>query len=105
MLAREAAPPATPHIPVLLRPLLAGVAPVSGTWVDGTFGAGGYARGLLEAGAAKVIGIDRDPSVFEMAAEWAGAYGDRLELAEGTFSELDEIAGAPVRNDGLKKVS
>ena len=50
-----------PHVPVLLRPLLDAVAPVSGTWVAGTFGAGGYARGLLEAGADKVIGIDRDP--------------------------------------------
>lgn len=89
-------PPDAPHVPVLLRPLLAGVAPVTGTWVDGTFGAGGYARGLLEAGAQKVIGIDRDPSVFELAASWAGEYGDRLELVEGTFSELDAIAGGPV---------
>lgn len=88
-----------PHIPVLLRPLLAAVAPVSGTWVDGTFGAGGYARGLLEAGAAQVIGIDRDPSVFLMAEGWAGAYGDRLRLVEGTFSDLDRLAGAPV--DGV----
>ncbi len=99
MIAREAAPPAPAHIPVLLRPLLAAVAPVSGVWVDGTFGAGGYARGLLEAGADKVIGIDRDPMVFDMAESWTGAYGDRLELALGTFSELDEIAGAPV--DGV----
>jgi len=99
MAARVAAPPASPHIPVLLRPLLAAVAPVSGVWVDGTFGAGGYARGLLEAGADRVIGIDRDPLAFEMAAPWKGAYGDRLVLAEGTFSDLDEIAGAPV--DGV----
>ena len=88
---------AAPHVPVLLKPLLAGVAAqtgtISGTWIDGTFGAGGYARGLLEAGADKVIGIDRDPSVFEMAADWAGAYGDRLVLVEGTFSDLDTIAG------------
>ena len=46
------------HIPVLLRPILAAIAPVSGVWMDGTFGAGGYARGLLDAGAATVIGID-----------------------------------------------
>ena len=39
-----------PHIPVLLEPLLRAVAPVSGSWIDGTFGAGGYARGLLAAG-------------------------------------------------------
>ena len=96
-------PTDAPHVPVLLRPLLAGVAPVRGAWVDGTFGAGGYARGLLEAGADKVIGIDRDPSVFEMAAAWAGVYGDRLELVEGTFSELDEIARGIVQGpvDGV----
>jgi 16S rRNA (cytosine1402-N4)-methyltransferase len=90
---------AAPHVPVLLRPLLAAVAPVSGVWVDGTFGAGGYARGLLEAGADVVIGIDRDPLAFEMAAGWAGAYGDRLRLVAGTFSDLDTLAGAPV--DGV----
>ncbi len=95
----EATPTAAPHVPVLLAPLLAGVAPVTGNWIDGTFGAGGYARGLLEAGADKVIGIDRDPSVFEMASDWAGAYGDRLALVEGTFSELDEVADGPV--DGV----
>ena len=88
-----------PHIPVLLRPLLEAVAPVSGLWVDGTFGAGGYARGLLDAGAERVIGIDRDPSVFGIAAEWAGIYGDRLTLIEGIFSDLDLHAGVPV--DGV----
>ncbi|WP_347310492.1 16S rRNA (cytosine(1402)-N(4))-methyltransferase RsmH [Defluviimonas sp. SAOS-178_SWC] len=88
-----------PHIPVLLRPLLEAVAPVSGLWVDGTFGAGGYTRGLLEAGADNVVAIDRDPSTFRMAASWAGAYGDRLTLVEGTFSDLDTIAGEQV--DGV----
>jgi len=81
---------AAPHIPVLLAPLLRLCAPIGGVWLDGTFGAGGYARGLLAAGARKVIGIDRDPSVFALAAPWASAYGDRLNLVEATFSELDE---------------
>lgn len=87
------------HVPVLLRPLLAAVAPVSGVWLDGTFGAGGYARGLLEAGADKVIGIDRDPLAHQMAASWAGDYGPRLRLEEGTFSDLDHLAGEPL--DGV----
>ncbi|RJL18319.1 16S rRNA (cytosine(1402)-N(4))-methyltransferase RsmH [Paracoccus siganidrum] len=90
---------ADPHIPVLLKPLLRAVAPVSGTWLDGTFGAGGYARGLLEAGAERVIGIDRDPMVLQMASAWAGQYGDRLRLVGGTFSDLDELAGEPL--DGV----
>ncbi len=81
-----------PHIPVLLRPLLAAVAPVRGVWLDGTFGAGGYSRALLEAGAEKVIGVDRDPLAFELAASWAGNWGARLELVQGVFSRLDEYA-------------
>ncbi len=80
----------SPHIPVLLRPLLAAVAPVSGVWLDGTFGAGGYTRALLEAGAERVIAVDRDPLAFEMAADWAGAYGDRLVMQPGVFSRLDD---------------
>jgi 16S rRNA (cytosine1402-N4)-methyltransferase len=83
---------ADPHIPGLLRPLLAAVAPVHGTWLDGTFGAGGYTRGLFEAGADKVIAVDRDPAAFEMAAAWAGQYGDRLVMQLGVFSKLDEYA-------------
>ena len=90
MAAAAHALPDAPHIPVLLRPLLRAIAPVEGIWLDGTFGAGGYTRALLEAGAEKVIAVDRDPSVFEMAAAWAGDYGARLELVEGTFSRLDE---------------
>lgn len=82
----------SPHVPVLLGPLLAAVAPVSGTWLDGTFGAGGYARGLLAAGAARVIGIDRDPQALDMAAAWAPDFGDRLTLVHGTFSDLAEHA-------------
>lgn len=92
-------PADAPHVPVLIRPLIAAVAPVQGVWADGTFGAGGYARALLSAGAARVIGIDRDPSVFALAAPWAGAFGDRLRLLEGTFSNLDSLAGEPL--DGV----
>lgn len=81
-----------PHIPVLLRPLLAGVSPVSGVWLDGTFGAGGYTKGLLEAGADKVIGVDRDPLAFQMAADWISDFDGRIELVAGVFSKMDEYA-------------
>ncbi|WP_322893404.1 MULTISPECIES: 16S rRNA (cytosine(1402)-N(4))-methyltransferase RsmH [unclassified Yoonia] len=79
----------TPHIPVLIRPLIAAVAPVSGIWLDGTFGNGGYTRALLAAGADQVIAVDRDPLAFELAADWAADYGDRIVMREGVFSELD----------------
>ncbi|OUD08775.1 16S rRNA (cytosine(1402)-N(4))-methyltransferase [Marivivens niveibacter] len=84
--------PGKPHIPVLIRPLIRAVSPVSGVWLDGTFGAGGYTRELLKAGADKVIGVDRDPLAFEMAAPWVGEYGDRIEMVQGTFSKLDQYA-------------
>lgn len=80
----------SPHVPVLLEPILAAAAPISGRWLDGTFGAGGYTRALLDAGAESVIAVDRDPLAFEMAAEWADAYGARLIQQQGVFSRLDE---------------
>lgn len=88
-----------PHVPVLIEPLLAAVAPVRGVWLDGTLGAGGYARALLEAGAARVIGVDRDPAALALAAQWAPAYGARVTLKEGDFAALDSHAGAPL--DGV----
>lgn len=90
---------AAPHVPVLLTPLLASVAPVSGHWVDGTFGAGGYARGLLQAGADRVTGIDRDPLALEMAAPLVAEWGGRLRVVPGEFADLDTLAEAPV--DGV----
>ncbi|HEX2624734.1 MAG TPA: 16S rRNA (cytosine(1402)-N(4))-methyltransferase, partial [Sphingomicrobium sp.] len=55
-----------PHIPVLLDEVVAGLAIRAGdTIVDGTFGAGGYSRALLAAGAGRVIGFDRDPEAIE----------------------------------------
>ena len=82
-----------PHIPVLLAPLLEAVAPVTGTWIDGTFGAGGYARGLIAAGATQVIGIDRDPLAHEMAQAWLAEY-PRLSLVRENFSNLDSVTEA-----------
>ena len=90
---REAA-----HIPVLIEPLIEGVAPVGGVWLDGTFGAGGYTKALLAAGATRVIGVDQDPDVLRDAADWAEALGERLTLISGRFGDLDALvgeAGAP----------
>jgi len=56
-------PKATPasdaaHIPVLLDPIMAAISPVGGIWLDGTFGAGGYSRALLDAGADRVLAVE-----------------------------------------------
>ncbi|MFN6925885.1 MAG: 16S rRNA (cytosine(1402)-N(4))-methyltransferase RsmH [Tabrizicola sp.] len=92
-------PSDTPHIPVLIDAILRECAPIRGVWLDGTLGAGGYTRALLQAGAERVIGIDRDPLALRMATDWAAPWGDRVRLVEGTFSDLDTLAGEPL--DGV----
>jgi 16S rRNA (cytosine1402-N4)-methyltransferase len=77
--------PAAPHVPVLLDEVIAALAISPGeTHVDGTFGAGGYTRAMLAAGA-RVIAFDRDPDAI--AAGKAGAL-DGLELIEDRFSNI-----------------
>ncbi|MDC1480944.1 16S rRNA (cytosine(1402)-N(4))-methyltransferase RsmH, partial [Ascidiaceihabitans sp.] len=66
--------------------------PIEGRWLDGTFGAGGYTKQLLDAGADHVMGVDRDPLAFELAEPWVGDYGDRITLQQGVFSRMDEYA-------------
>lgn len=80
----------SPHVPVLIDEIIELTCP-AGAWVDATFGAGGYSRRLLAAGARPVIGIDRDPLAFELAKEWRDEFGDRLVLQQGSFSKLAEL--------------
>jgi 16S rRNA (cytosine1402-N4)-methyltransferase len=81
-----------PHIPVLLGPILRECAPIGGVWIDGTFGAGGYTRGLLADGADQVIGIDQDPLAHEMALPWIAEYGERIRLVQSNFAQMDLAA-------------
>lgn len=88
-----------PHVPVLLAEVLDALAPLPGARIlDGTFGAGGYSRAILEAGAS-VIAIDRDPTVLPHVERLRAQYPDRFGFSPGTFSDLDELAGGPV--DGV----
>jgi len=93
-MAKHAAPTSetAPHIPVLLDPIMEAIAPVHGVWLDGTFGAGGYTRALFDAGAARVLAVDRDPDVFQRAERWAYQYGERLVMIAGEFGQLDMLA-------------
>ncbi|SFQ41284.1 16S rRNA (cytosine1402-N4)-methyltransferase [Roseivivax halotolerans] len=88
----DAATPESPHVPVLLAPILKAAAPVSGRWIDGTFGAGGYAKGLVAAGADEVIGIDRDPLAHELAEGWVPDYKGKIRLERANFAQMDEVA-------------
>ncbi len=80
------------HVPVMLDAVLAHLAPRPGeTIVDGTFGFGGYTRGILGAGAS-VIAIDRDPEAIAGGAALVAAQAGRLDLVHGRFGDLDTIA-------------
>jgi len=80
------------HVPVLLSEVVAALSPQAGeVIVDGTFGAGGYSRGLLERDAT-VVAIDRDPTAIAAGQPLVSSSGGRLDLVEGRFSSLDEIA-------------
>ena len=77
------------HIPVLIEPIIENISPVTGVWVDATFGAGGYTKALLEAGADFVFAIDRDPNVFSLAEKWSGHYPGKVKLINDVFSNLE----------------
>ena len=81
------------HVPVLLEEVVAGLAITQGdTIVDATFGAGGYARALLAAGAGRVIGLDRDPDAI---ANGPSLVPDlRLTLIEERFSQMETALAA-----------
>jgi 16S rRNA (cytosine1402-N4)-methyltransferase len=91
------------HIPVLLEEVVSALCVrEGGVYLDGTFGAGGYARALLARGA-QVIALDRDPQAIAGGEGLARASGGRLRLVQGRFGELDATArrlGAP-RLDGV----
>ena len=79
-----------PHIPVLLDEVIAAIAPRPGmTVIDATFGAGGYSRALLAAGA-RVYGFDRDPNAIRDGAAMVGEFAGLLSLHPERFSTMRE---------------
>jgi 16S rRNA (cytosine1402-N4)-methyltransferase len=85
-----AAPTGPGHVPVLLAEAMEALDPrEGGLYVDGTFGAGGYTRALLDHGA-RVIALDRDPSAVRAGEALKASSGGQLELVEARFGELDE---------------
>lgn len=83
------------HQPVMLSEVMAALAPRDdGIYVDGTFGAGGYSRALLEAANCVVWGIDRDPDIVARGQALARAFPGRLTLVPGRFGRMDVLLGA-----------
>lgn len=91
-----------PHVPVLLAEVLDALQPIEGgVFVDGTFGAGGYTRALLAAGARLVVAIDRDPTAIAAGRVLEAEMAGRLKLVHGAFSDLDAHAADAGPVDGV----
>jgi 16S rRNA (cytosine1402-N4)-methyltransferase len=83
------------HVPVMTAEVLEFLRPAQGgLFVDCTVGLGGHARALLEAGAARVIGLDRDRDALARARETLAPWTDRVELVHADYRTLDEVLDA-----------
>ena len=65
-----------------------------GTFVDCTVGLGGHARALLEAGASRLIGLDRDTAALAHARAALNEFGDRVELVHSDYRRLNDVLDA-----------
>ncbi|GBQ98996.1 16S rRNA (cytosine(1402)-N(4))-methyltransferase RsmH [Asaia lannensis] len=95
------------HVPVMLPEVLDALAPRDGgRYVDGTFGGGGYTRGIFSRAACTVWGIDRDPTAIARASELAAslvehAPGRRLVPVAGTFGAMADLLEDEAPFDGI----
>ncbi|SDC73526.1 16S rRNA (cytosine(1402)-N(4))-methyltransferase RsmH [Belnapia rosea] len=77
------------HLPVMLAEVLEQLAPRDGaTYLDGTFGGGGYAGAILDAAGCTLYAIDRDPDAIARGAALAARHAGRLHLVEGRFGDM-----------------
>jgi 16S rRNA (cytosine1402-N4)-methyltransferase len=81
------------HIPVLLSEVMDALnLQPGGLYLDGTFGAGGYTRNMLERANVRVLALDRDPRAIKASGPMQQAFGDRLILRHSRFSQFQKIA-------------
>ncbi len=81
-----------PHIPIMVDEVLSYLKSLRiDTFFDGTLGAGGHARAILEAHPEikKYIGCDKDPEALEIAKENLAPWARKIEWVQGDFSKLD----------------
>ena len=83
------------HVPVLVDEVRALLQPErGGVFVDCTVGLGGHARMLLDSGASRLIGIDRDPDALALARAALEPFGDRVTLVHADYRELPAVLDA-----------
>jgi 16S rRNA (cytosine1402-N4)-methyltransferase len=79
------------HIPVLLQPILAHLLPAR-RLIDGTLGAGGHSRALLEHGAGELLGLDLDPQALAIARQTLQSFGSHAHIAHASYGEMTQEA-------------
>ncbi len=80
------------HAPVMLAEVTAALAPRDGgTYVDATFGGGGYTRAILRHAACTVWGIDRDPEAITLGEALVREFAGRLTLVQGRFGDMEGL--------------
>ena len=83
------------HVPVMTAEVLQHLRPErGGVFIDCTVGLGGHARALLEAGATRLIGLDRDRHALAGAGETLSAWRDRIDLVHSDYRALDAVLDA-----------
>ena len=80
------------HEPVLRAETVDQLVPAGrGIFVDCTVGTGGHTEALLEAGATRVLGLDRDAEVLPLARERLAVWGDRVELVHADYRHVYQV--------------
>jgi 16S rRNA (cytosine1402-N4)-methyltransferase len=80
------------HVPVLTAAVLHHLRPErGGVFVDCTVGLGGHSRALLEAGATRIIGLDRDEDALSQARATLSPFADRAELVHGDYRSIADV--------------
>jgi 16S rRNA (cytosine1402-N4)-methyltransferase len=82
------------HVPVLLEEALAALMPSEppARVIDGTLGAGGHTRALLERGAGHVLAFDLDPQAIAIARQTTAPFADQLTIVQGSYEHMSEHA-------------
>lgn len=80
------------HEPVMVAETVELLAPArGGLFVDCTVGLGGHSRALLEAGATRLLGLDRDLSALQAARTRLADFGDRVDLVHADYRDLSRV--------------
>ena len=99
------------HIPVLISDFRKIFPKISGIWVDGTFGFGGYSKYLLEAGVEKLIVVDVDPDVKQYIDNLQAKWPSKIDFHISNLRSIFQKKSVPITKskrllqEGFTKIS